>query len=101
MGEEFVKQAEARTKNFAINYLLKISNTLRRLFVNVETVTVHGIAADVILDYAKKENIDLIIMSTHGRAGVAKWALGSVADRVIRHSPVPLFLVVPKACRIS
>lgn len=36
---------------------------------------------------------DLIVMSTHGRSGVARWVLGSVAERVVRHAPVPVFLV--------
>jgi nucleotide-binding universal stress UspA family protein len=43
-----------------------------------------------ILDYARENPIDLIAMATHGRGGVARMLLGSVADKVVRHSPVPV-----------
>ena len=64
-----------------------------------EVVT--GKAADAILDYAEKNNVDLIIMSTHGRSGISRWAFGSVADRVVRHSIAPVLLVAPAGCRIN
>ena len=61
---------------------------------------VEGNAADAIVDYAGKNDIDLIIMATHGRSGIGRWALGSVADRVVRHANAPVLLVraSKKAC---
>jgi nucleotide-binding universal stress UspA family protein len=47
-----------------------------------------GHAAEEILRYADENNIDLILMATHGRSGVKRWALGSVADKVLRASKV-------------
>jgi nucleotide-binding universal stress UspA family protein len=52
-----------------------------------------GPAADLILETAKNEGATLIAMSTHGRSGVARWALGSVAEKVARASDIPLLLV--------
>ncbi len=52
-----------------------------------------GHPAEEILRYADENNIDLILMATHGRSGVKRWALGSVADKVIRASKVPVWLV--------
>jgi len=49
--------------------------------------------AEDILDAAIAEDVDLIVMSTHGRGGLARWTFGSVADKVARHSPCPVLLV--------
>jgi nucleotide-binding universal stress UspA family protein len=49
--------------------------------------------AEEILDYAEKENISLIVMATHGRTGIKRWALGSVAEKVVRASTKPILLV--------
>lgn len=46
-----------------------------------------------ILDYAEKEKVDLIIMATHGRTGISRWALGSTANKVARAAACPLLLI--------
>ncbi len=52
-----------------------------------------GHPPEQILRYAQEKNMDLLVMSTHGRTGVRRLVLGSVADEVLRHSPVPVLLV--------
>lgn len=52
-----------------------------------------GHAAEQILRYTAEKGVDLIVMSTHGRTGMWRWVLGSVADKVLRASPVPVLLV--------
>jgi len=52
-----------------------------------------GQPAEEILRYADENNIDLILMATHGRSGIGRWALGSMADKVLRASKVPVWLV--------
>jgi nucleotide-binding universal stress UspA family protein len=49
--------------------------------------------AGEIVDYAEKENISLIVMATHGRSGISRWALGSTADKVARVSKCPVLLI--------
>lgn len=49
-----------------------------------------GPAAKVIVDYARENGVDLIVMGTHGRRGVAHLMLGSVAERVVRYAPCPV-----------
>ena len=49
--------------------------------------------AEEILDYAEKENIRLIIIATHGRTGIRRWALGSTANKVARAARCPLLLI--------
>lgn len=52
-------------------------------------------AAGAILDVASKLQPDFVAMSTHGRSGVERWVRGSVAERVLRSCPVPVFMVNP------
>lgn len=62
--------------------------------VTVTTTTLSGRAAPEIVAHAKKTGVDLIVMGTHGRSGFQHALLGSVAERVVHHSPCPV-LVVP------
>ena len=59
----------------------------------VEMHVLRGPAADGIVDYAESSHADLLVMATHGRSGVARWTLGSVADKVLRSGVVPVVLV--------
>ncbi len=61
--------------------------------IDIESIILAGDPAQEIVDYANKENVDLIVMSTHGRTGITRWALGSVADRVLRATRKPLALI--------
>ena len=56
-----------------------------------------GRAAEEAVNVAKSEGADLIVIGTHGRTGPAHLILGSVAERVVRTSPVPVLTVSPKA----
>ncbi len=55
-----------------------------------------GQPADEIIAYAAKSGCDLIAMSTHGRSGIGRWVYGSVADKVLRSSSIPVLLVRAK-----
>jgi len=52
-----------------------------------------GYPAEEILRYADENDIDLILMATHGRSGIKRWTMGSVADKVLRASNIPVLLV--------
>jgi nucleotide-binding universal stress UspA family protein len=52
-----------------------------------------GDPVDIINETAKEVGADLIVMTTHGRTGVARWLLGSVAEMVVRTSPVPVLTI--------
>jgi nucleotide-binding universal stress UspA family protein len=52
--------------------------------------------AEEIIDYAEKENISLIVLATHGRTGISRWALGSTANKVVRASKCPVLLIRAK-----
>jgi nucleotide-binding universal stress UspA family protein len=55
-----------------------------------------GRIADAVVAHARKWHADLIIVGTHGRTGIARLALGSDAERVVRVSPVPVLVVRPR-----
>jgi nucleotide-binding universal stress UspA family protein len=96
-----VTEVQNKNKVRAKEYLSQIAARLTSEGITTRIEVVEGRAAEAIMDYAEKNNVDLIIMSTHGRSGISRWAFGSVADRVLRHSVVPVLSVVPADCRIS
>jgi nucleotide-binding universal stress UspA family protein len=53
------------------------------------------LAAEEIVSYAEANDIDLIVMSTHGRSGIGRWAFGSVTDRVLHTGDIPVLVVYP------
>ena len=63
----------------------------------VETRVVDGLPADGIRTAAERVHSDLIVMGTHGRGGLNRWMLGSVAERVLRESPIPVLTVRTEA----
>jgi len=61
--------------------------------LEVREEVVAGIPAEDIVEYANAEGIDMIVMGTHGRSGLNRVLLGSVTERVVRTSPVPVLTV--------
>jgi nucleotide-binding universal stress UspA family protein len=81
----------------AEEYLRRLAAKLRaEHYPSVEERLLNGAAADAIVDTAKALPDCLVAMTTHGRSGIGRWALGSVADRVVRHSVSPVLLVRAK-----
>ncbi len=74
-------------------YLETHAGDMRRTGVAVTTLAESGRVADTIIDLAEARQVDLIVMSTHGRTGAARWIIGSVADRVVHGAHVPVLLV--------
>ncbi|MGD9100842.1 MAG: universal stress protein [Anaerolineae bacterium] len=88
-----IRDALETARQEAQAYLDRVADGLRAQGVKAGTAMRVGQVADSIIDYARINRVDLIAMCTHGRTGLARWALGSVADRVLRASHVPIFLV--------
>ena len=77
----------------ALEYLNGVGRRLSEQGARVRTFVRQGAPAETILEVAEKEEASLIAMSTHGRSGIARWVLGSVAEKVIRASPIPVLAV--------
>lgn len=73
-------------------YLTKVAAALEAKGLRVRPEVRLGPAAEVILEYARRERPGLVAMSTHGRSGLNRLLLGSVAEHVLRGAPVPLLL---------
>ena len=90
---ELVKGAEIKIDEFAKTYLKE--------YPDCKSKVILGDAVEEILAYIKDERIDLVIMGTHGRKGLDRILFGSVAERVIKMSPVPVMSVNPYRISIS
>jgi nucleotide-binding universal stress UspA family protein len=86
-------EAQVKVVREAEEYLKGLENDLKAKGLDVDTHVRYGNDAEEILDHAAQKDIDLIAMSTHGRSGVKRFFLGSVAEKVLRHAPKPVYLV--------
>jgi nucleotide-binding universal stress UspA family protein len=80
----------------AQRYLDGIAAELKGKGITVKTMVAEGHAAEEIIKAAEKINADLIAMSTHGRSGIGRWAMGSVTDKVLHESNIPILTVRSK-----
>jgi nucleotide-binding universal stress UspA family protein len=83
----------------AKGYIDRMTAQLKKDGLSVRGVVQVGRAADVIMALAEQNGVDLIIMSTHGRSGLGRWFMGSVAEKVVRHANVAVLTVAPPGCR--
>jgi nucleotide-binding universal stress UspA family protein len=86
------REEKAKLTADAQGYLDKIAGRLLKKGVQAKAVVTYGKDAIQICDYARKNKFGLIAMSTHGRSGLSRWALGSVADKVVSCSDVPVMI---------
>lgn len=82
----------------AQRYLDRIAKRLRAKEAKVRTDVLCWPPAEAIASYAGKNDVDIIVMSSHGRSGVSRWTHGSVAERVFRASRVPLLMIKAPGC---
>ena len=85
--KEVVQSAEKELEHFEQKFFAGYPNKKR--------VVVKGDPADEIIAYINAEKIDLVVMGTHGRKGIDKILFGSVADRMVKNSPVPVMTINP------
>jgi nucleotide-binding universal stress UspA family protein len=75
------------------DYLVRTGESLKKKGVSIQTVVSTGNAADEIIKAADEMGADLIAMSTHGRSGWKRLAFGSITDKVMHHSSIPVLMV--------
>lgn len=73
--------------------LERVANTAQDAGVDVQTTVTEGTPESEILEFAGRDDVDLVVMGTHGRSGLDRYLIGSVAERVVRSSPVPVLTV--------
>jgi nucleotide-binding universal stress UspA family protein len=89
LAQGAVQEQEERSKA----YITGIENDLKAAGFKTSTLLRIGSVAEVILGVADELGADVIAMSTHGRTGPARWLLGSIAERVVHNSRVPVLLI--------
>ena len=98
-GSEWVRESDTKAKETALEYLTSVQHRLSLQSSEVKSFVVIGQAADEILKFIDANDVDLVVMSTHGRSGVSRWFLGSVAEKVLRRSNATVLLVPSRAGR--
>ncbi len=89
----------AETKDLlkqASEYLEKMAATLQSDEITVRIEAQVGQSAPVIVETAAKDQVDAIVMSTHGRSGLGRWLFGSVTNKVLETASCPVFVIPGK-----
>ena len=92
--EDTTKNAEEHLQQFVKDHDIRSTQQLR-------LVTRRGNPYEEITRFAREESVGLIVMATHGRTGLAHVLLGSVAEKVVQHSEVPVLTIKPVSIRTS
>jgi len=98
-GADLVTRMESDIQIQAEKYVTTTVNKIKSNGINATPLLLYGYASEEILKYAANNSVDLIMMSTHGRTGLTRFFMGSVANRVLNHSVVPVLIVPPPGCR--
>jgi nucleotide-binding universal stress UspA family protein len=100
LSEKDMAKLDAEHKAEAEKYLQELVKKSHSNGVKTSGTVIkrrEGVAEDL-AEYAKKSGADLIVIATHGRSGPSKWVWGSVADRTLRSSCVPVLMVRAPGC---
>ena len=87
------QELEFNRKKRAETYLAEQVKRLIIPVANLSYEVLEGKPADTLADYAAHNEMELIVIASHGRSGVSRWVLGSVADRIVQNSCVPVMVV--------
>lgn len=90
---EAVEELRERAELNSRRYIEGVAKQLQELGVNARPMVIGSRPATAILEVAEREHVDVIMLATHGRGGMERLVLGSVADRVVHHALCPVFLV--------
>ena len=93
--EEHAAKETIKSKLVAWAYLAKVEKRLKDASLSVRAEVLTGQPADEIVDYASRNHISFIVMATHGRSGISRWAYGSVAEKVMLGTLTPVLMVGP------
>ncbi len=92
IAEAAIQEQQDKSKE----YISKVEEGLKADGFRVSILMRIGSVAETILGVSDELGVDLIAMSTHGRTGAARWLLGSIAERVVHNSNIPVLLIRAK-----
>jgi nucleotide-binding universal stress UspA family protein len=90
---EEVEERDAARQSAAQEYLKQVVDRLQYEGAQMHAELIVGRIAESLVDFAEHNDVDLILIATHGRSGVTRWVRGSVADKILRSADVPVMMV--------
>lgn len=97
-SDKDIKEIDSVRRKVAEDYLKEVIGRAKYNGVKAKSEVLTGKAAESIAEYASKNEVDLIVIATHGRSGVSRWVWGSAADRILRSACVPVLMVRAPGC---
>ncbi len=82
----------------AEKYLTNLSGSLHFPGTEFRSVVLDGNPVSALADYAAANAVDLMVIASHGRSGISRWVMGSVAERILRTSCVPVMMIRAPGC---
>ena len=92
------QQLHMQHKQAAEAYLKKMVASTRFESAVLSHDVLEGKVADTLAHWAETNEVDLIVIASHGRSGVSRWIMGSVAERVLRSACVPVLMIRAPGC---
>lgn len=92
------EEVNTQNRTKAQEYLDHIACSCKLDSSSAQAVVLIGKTADKLIDYAAKNKIDLIVIATHGRSGVSRWVWGSIAEKILRSTCIPILMVRAPGC---
>jgi nucleotide-binding universal stress UspA family protein len=89
---------EAQQKKTAEAYLEKIVQKTALEGAVLSHAVLEGKVAEALAQWAEQNGVDLIVIASHGRSGISRWVMGSVADRLLRSVCVPVMMIRAPGC---
>lgn len=97
-SEKERRELEDQRKQSAEAYLKKMVESTRLEGAVLSYEVLEGKVADTLAQWAEKNGVDLIVIASHGRSGVSRWVMGSVAERILRSACVPVLMIRAPGC---
>ena len=97
-SEEQLTAFETHHRVEAEKYLSDMVAQLEKAGIKARAEVVNGQAAEALIGFARKNDVDLLVIATHGRSGISHWVWGSVAERLLRSICVPVIMVRAPGC---
>ena len=98
ISPEEKERLERQSMDDAKDYLERVVKSLKETGVAAQSEVLGGDVVNKLIDYANMNEVDLVIISTHGRSGVSRWVWGSVTDRILRAACVPVTMIRAPGC---
>lgn len=98
INDDDLKKIAADLKSDTHKYLAGVAERLGHSGIKVHPIVLTGKPAETLIDYIGNNDVDLVIMATHGRSGINRLVWGSIAEKVLRSIGTPVLLVKNPAC---